>query len=94
MKIVAKQISGSHKTGSIYGLTKAEINAKLGIKPHQYDDEEGDGKVAYEWSFTADGDECAIWDWKGSGRLGGHSTFGLADTFRKIFGANYRAGQF
>ena len=92
MNIVEHWFDGSHKTGSINGLMEADITKKLGLAPRRYGRDEGDGKVAYEWSFTADGEKCAIWEWKGGGRTGTHSAFGPSAVLREIFGANYKDG--
>lgn len=94
MKIVERWFEGSHKTGSINGLMEADITKKLGLKPKRWGKNEGDGKVAYEWSFTANGEECAIWEWKGLGRTGSHSAFGPSHVLREIFGHNYKDGHF
>lgn len=89
MKIVKIANIASHKTGSLSGLMKADITAKLGISPVNYKKNDGDGKVAYEWIFKADGAECAVWEWKGGGRDGYHSTYGPAAVLREIFGDAY-----
>ena len=92
MKIGEHWFDGSHKTGSIKGLMEADITKKLGLNPQRHGVNDGDGKVAYEWSFTADGEECAIWEWKGGGRSGFHSAYGPSHVLRQIFGPNYKDG--
>lgn len=90
MKIVKIQTVDSHKTGAIFNLSRSAIEKKLGIAPEEL----GDEKVEYEWMFSADGQECAIWDWKGSGAMNMHSAFGPAEKLRELFGSNYRHGSF
>ncbi len=53
---------GSHKQGTLIA-TYEDIVKVLGFKPNAQDDP---CKVRYSWAFTIDGQEAAIWDWKGS----------------------------
>ena len=63
MKIEAtKKFIASHKQGSIHA-TKEQIVKVLGFKPNVDDDP---SKVVNSWGFTIDGEDAAIWDWKGS----------------------------
>lgn len=57
-------LSGSHKTGSLpSSLSQQDIEAVLGFPPNIDDDAD---KVTASWGFTVDGEECGIWDYKGS----------------------------
>lgn len=61
----------SHKTGRLPDdWTIAAITRHLGgIKPERYGAGEGedyDGKVTVEWQLLINGEECAIWDYKGA----------------------------
>ncbi len=53
----------SYKQASLTGVTFEQIVATLGFKPNVSDDP---CKVKHSWAFTIDGEEAAIWDWKGS----------------------------
>lgn len=77
---------GSHRTGSLRGITKEQIQEKLGFAPNCKDDE---SKVKFSWGFLADGVHCGIWDYKGSCFVGSWSTFGPASVFKEVFGENY-----
>ena len=61
----------SHKQGSIH-VTKEQIVKVLGFEPNVDDDA---GKVVNSWGFTIDGEDAAIWDWKGSERFNEFSYF-------------------
>lgn len=89
IKILPAQINSSHKTGELNDLSKDEITKVLGIPPEEYGGDGCDGKVLHEWTFTADGEECAIWDWKGSSQGRQHSTYGPARIFAVLFGTKY-----
>jgi hypothetical protein len=81
MNILPHDGAGSHRTGSIdSGYTVAEINRILGFKPNIQDDPQ---KVKYSWGFTADGQPCGIWDYRG----GRWSVFGPQEVFDKLFPA-------
>jgi hypothetical protein len=69
----------------------AEINKILGFKPNIADDPD---KVKYSWGFTVDGVHCGIWDYKGSYKYKSFSTFGPADSLRKVFGEHYKQNNF
>ena len=77
---------GSHRTGSLRGITVAEIREVLGFAPNCDDDP---SKVVNSWGFTVDGEHCGIWDYKGSHRIGEFSTFGPHEVLSKLFGARY-----
>lgn len=63
--VVPKAVHGTHKTGSIPSqVTPEMITTLLGFGPDP-DGNDGDGKVTMWWSFTVDGHDCAIWDYKG-----------------------------
>ena len=84
---------GPGKTGSLKGISIQEITKILGLAPNADDDLE---KVVYSWSFNAFPDDdkpgwyrCAIWDYKGSHRIGRFSTYGESDVFKFLFGDRY-----
>lgn len=80
LNIVPNREGGSHKTGSLSEmLTVSDIKEKLGFGANRDDDT---SKVKHSWSFTVNGKQCAIWDYKGSR----WSTFGPREAFVKIFG--------
>ena len=74
----------SHRTCGIRNLTAAGISAALGFKPNVADDPD---KVVNSWAFTADGAECAVWDYGGSQRFRRHSAFGPRALLEAVFGA-------
>ncbi len=76
----------SHRTGTLRGITVGEITEVLGFAPNCDDDP---SKVVNSWGFSVNGRHCAIWDYKGSQRMGEFSTFGPADVFDELFGARY-----
>ena len=61
----------SHKQGSIHA-SKEQIVKVLGFEPNVDDDA---GKVVNSWGFTIDGEDAAIWDWKGSEHFNEFSYF-------------------
>ncbi len=72
---------GSHRTGSLSSkLPVKKIVSVLGFAANVEDDPD---KVKHSWGFTVDGEECAIWDYKGSR----WSTFGPKEAFVKLFGS-------
>jgi len=77
---------GSHRTGTLENTSVAEITEKLGFQPNIEDDPD---KVEFSWGFTADGEHCGIWDYKGGARYGIFSTFGPKEIFKKLFGEKY-----
>lgn len=91
LKIVPVDNVGSHKTGRIVGLTKAQIDKVLGFKPNVADDPY---KVKYSWAFNVQGNDCAIWDWKGSYKLNEFSAYGPDTVLREVFGTNYVSGAY
>lgn len=78
--------ASTHRTGTLENVTFRDINAALGFEPNHEDDPD---KVGRSWAFTVDGARCAVWSYKGSGRLGYFSTFGPHDKLRAVFGAAY-----
>lgn len=82
MKIVPVDEAGSHREGSLKGVTVAQINKALGFKPNVQDDPD---KVKHSWGFTADGVLCGIWDYKGSEMFNSFSTYGPREVFEKLF---------
>lgn len=89
IKILPANLNSFHKTGQLNNLSKADITKKLGMPPTDFGPDGDDGKVLHEWTFTADGVECAIWDWKGSSYGRQHSTFGPNQVFAVLFGTDY-----
>jgi hypothetical protein len=89
MKLVSVGSVHSHKQGTLTGLTKAEIDRALGFSHTSNGD--GGYKVKYDWCFTANSVECAIWDWKGSDKLGEWSFYGPKEVFQNIFGTHHVA---
>lgn len=81
-------IGGTHRTGGLSGISAGEISNILGFKPNVQDDPD---KVVNSWAGEGDGEQFAIWDYKGSHRYNEFSTWGDADTLSSIFGSNYTA---
>jgi hypothetical protein len=77
---------GSYRTGTLKDITVDRINKILGFKPNVEDDPY---KVEHSWGFTADGEECGIWDYKGSAACNSFSTYGPNNVFVELFGDNY-----
>jgi hypothetical protein len=70
---------GEYAQGSIdCRYTVREITQVLGFGPNVQDDPV---KVKHSWGFTADGQPCGIWDYKG----GRWSTFGPKEIFDELF---------
>lgn len=86
LHIVPAEVYSSHRTGSLDGITAKEISAILGFTPNRADDP---SKVVNSWSGRADGNEIAIWDYKGSQRYNRFSTYGNAKVLKAIFGDKY-----
>jgi len=91
LKIVPVSDVASHKTGRIVGLSKAEIDRILGFKPNVADDP---GKVKHSWGFNVQGNDCAVWDWKGSHKLKEWSAYGPDSVLREVFGTSYVSGAY
>lgn len=74
---------GTHKTGTLTGYTKDQLESVFG----ESEEASSDGKAQYCWEFDMqDGEDsfhCAIWDWKGSWEDNVWSTFGPADIIRR-----------
>lgn len=81
--IVPVKQCGDCRTGSLAGITVAEINTILGFKSNCSDDPD---KVKNSWGFTVNGVRCAVWDYKGSETVGRFSTFGPIESLRLVFG--------
>lgn len=58
------------------GISVEQIEAALSASVDDEGDS-GDGKVTHHWCFLADGQECAIWDYRGLR----WSAFGPAEVF-------------
>lgn len=63
-------------------LTPAQIDKTLKVPRDTSMDTE---KMRYQWTFTADGHECCIWDYKRCK----WSCFGPAHVFEELFGVDY-----
>lgn len=76
-----KKFIASHCQGTIHA-TKARIIKVLGFKPNVEDDPD---KVVSSWGFTIDGEDAAIWDYKGSQKYNTYSYFNpkVAELFKK-----------
>jgi hypothetical protein len=59
-------------------LTAAEITAILGFTPGHGDPQ----KCTAEWQFSVDGEQCAVWDYRGAR----WSAFGPPAALRAVFG--------
>ena len=66
-------IRDSGCSGTLEGLTVARIDAVLGFTSNRADD---GTKVENSWSFTVDGRQGAIWDYKRSHERGVFSFWG------------------
>jgi hypothetical protein len=86
MRIAPVSWVQSHRQYVLSDLTAGEIAEALGFTPNVDDDDRE--KVVHSWAFRADGAECAIWDYRGSHRLGRFSAFGPRDVFLHLFGAS------
>jgi len=87
MKITpnANAVNGSHRTGTLQGMTAEKISKILGFSPNVNDDEE---KVVHCWAGYVNGDKnrpIAIWDYKGSHLYGQYSTYGDRKALRELF---------
>jgi hypothetical protein len=91
LKIVPASDVSSHKTGRIVGLSKTQIDAILGFRPNVDDDPH---KVKYSWAFSVQGNDCAVWDYKGSHKLKEYSAYGPDSVLREVFGSNYLSGAY
>lgn len=79
MNILPHDEAGAHLTGHIdSGYTVREITEILGFAPNIADDPY---KVTNSWGFTADGQPCGIWDYKGSR----WSVYGPQEVFDRLF---------
>jgi len=77
-------LSGTYRTDRLINLKKADIVNALGFEPNADDDPD---KVVNSWSFTIDGEPCAIWDYKGSHMYDEWSVFDPAKVIDKVFSA-------
>ena len=89
MKITPLNQSGSHRTGTLHGITKEQIIEVLGFGPNVDDDSY---KVVNSWGFKAMNMPFGIWDYKGSHKLNTWSCYGDHEVFKKLFGAYYSFG--
>lgn len=77
---------GSHRQGTICGLSAAQIQEVLGFSANVKDDPY---KVRYSWGFTVDGVQCGIWDYKGSHYFNSFSFYGPKEIMVSLFGTDY-----
>ena len=75
---------GTHKTGTLMGYTKDQLESVFG----ESEKASLDGKAQYSWEFDVvdeneDSFHCGIWDWKGSWEVQVWSTFGPADMIQR-----------
>lgn len=82
MNIMPIDVPGPHKQGTLTGYSSAEIEKILGFPPNIKDDPD---KVKYSWGFLADGQQCGIWDYKGSHKDNYFSAYGPKEVFEKLF---------
>lgn len=87
LKIKPVNEAGDHRTGTLTGITAAEIAIILGFKANVQDDQ-----VKYSWGFTCGKDRCGIWDYYQSYRYKSFSTFGPGEIFKTLFGNRYQDG--
>lgn len=87
MKIFPDPTAGGHRTGTLTGITKKEIDLTLGFTPNVDDDSE---KVKYSWGFVVDDHQCGVWDYYGSWREKEFSTYGPHATLTAVFGTHYK----
>lgn len=77
---VPLNFAGPHKTGELpEDITPERIADVLGFAPNIDDDP---SKVKFSWGFTYKGEQCGIWDYKGSR----WSTYGPHWVFAELFG--------
>jgi hypothetical protein len=69
--------------GTLVYVTAELIAEKLGFESNVDDDP---AKVVHSWSFTVDGQACAVWDYKGSHLHDTFSFFGPKHVFVELFG--------
>lgn len=86
LEILPLEEVASYKQGNLIGLSASEISVKLGFNPNFADDPD---KVENSWAFSANGEECAIWDYKGSHAFGRFSYFGPREVFAQLFGEDH-----
>lgn len=90
MKIIIKPVArltvATHCTGTIKGLSAAQISKILGMKPTDVNPHE---KTVNEWKFTADCAQFAIWDYRGSEKQKEYSTYGSSTVLAQLFGSHY-----
>jgi hypothetical protein len=85
--IKKSKTAGSHKTGTLYGVTVHDINLKLGFRSNIQDDPD---KVKYSWGFTVDGEPFGIWDYKSySNSPTEFSTYGDKAVLAELFGIDH-----
>lgn len=80
--------SRGHRTGGRSGgissaVSISDINGRLGFRAQH--GKSSDGKSTRTWTFSVDGNECAIWDYKGHR----WSTSGPKWVFEALFGNDY-----
>jgi hypothetical protein len=89
MNINQNKFHNTHRQGTLVEVNRKIITNILGFGPNMDDDGE---KVTASWSFLVDGQQCAIWDYKGSFEWQEASTYGPDEALLKVFGTHYRKG--
>lgn len=84
LEILPVNKCGDFRTGYLSGISRAEIEAKLGAANIKDDP----AKVRWSWGFTVNGVRCGVWDWKRSGDVGEWSTFGPHESLALVFGSH------
>lgn len=69
---------GSHKQHSLKPIPVGQMRITLAGVPDA--GKSGDGKCQHTWRFLADGQECAVWDYKGERWSG----YGPKDVFERL----------
>lgn len=77
-----RSIVHSHRTGTLRGLSLAEITHRLGFEPN----EEDVWPTEYGWKFNVDGVPCVVWSYAGSAHFRWFSTWGPEPSLRAVFG--------
>lgn len=86
MKIVPTMPRSTWKQFTLVGVDWLDVVERLGFQANVPDDED---KVKYSWGFEIDGQECAIWDWKGSYLDKVWSAWGPREVFVRLFGEEH-----
>lgn len=82
-------LSSSYRTGTLVNINKTIITQLLGFEPNKDDDPD---KVVSSWTFEVDGKPAAIWDYKGSHRVGQYSTYDPHGVLGEVFDSKFIGG--